>query len=180
MCRRSDIDTKINANIQIQDMGYESPCHIWTGSHSGNGRGGGYPRMSLDGQTVAVHIVTFTNKNGFVPGKKQIDHMCNNRMCVNPDHLQMVTHKQNQKLRIKRSRKVNDASNSLDVSQLCSNDTSIHDGGRTKILLIRELPEDEEASTENGYDGRYLPDHAFWETTGNVLSSPSNSSSSSK
>ena len=95
-------------------MGFEingvpSPCHIWTGSHSGDGRGGGYPRMSLDGQTVAVHIVAFTNKNGFVPGKKQIDHMCNNRLCVNEDHLQMVTHKKNQKLRIQRSRKDKDA-----------------------------------------------------------------------
>ena len=55
--------------------------------------------MSLDGQTVAVHIVSFTNKNGFVPGKKQIDHMCNNRLCVNEEHLQMVTHRKNQKLR---------------------------------------------------------------------------------
>ncbi len=60
--------------------------------------------MSLDGQTVAVHIVAYTNRFGFVPGKKQIDHMCNNRMCVNSDHLQMVTHKKNQKLRDLRSR----------------------------------------------------------------------------
>jgi HNH endonuclease len=60
--------------------------------------------MSLDGQTVAVHIVVFTNAKGFIPGKKQIDHMCNNRMCVNEDHLQMVTHKKNQRLRIERSK----------------------------------------------------------------------------
>jgi len=55
--------------------------------------------MSLNGQTVAVHIVSFVNKNGFVPGKKQIDHLCNNRMCVNPDHLEMVSHKENQRRR---------------------------------------------------------------------------------
>ena len=92
------------ANVAIVHLGFmidgiPSPCHIWQGSHSGDGRGGGYPRMSLDGQTVAVHIVSFTNKNGFVPGKKQIDHMCNNRLCVNEEHLQMVTHRKNQKLR---------------------------------------------------------------------------------
>jgi len=79
--------------------GKPSPCLLWLGSHSGNGRGGGYPRMSLDGQTVAVHIVSYVNTNGYVPGKKQIDHLCNNRMCVNPDHLEMVTHKTNQRRR---------------------------------------------------------------------------------
>lgn len=104
MCRREDIQTRIMSNVVETFTGYmidgvPSACHVWQGPDSGNGRGGGYPRMSLDGQTVAVHIVSFTNKNGFVPGKKQIDHMCNNRMCVRDDHLQMVTHKQNQKLR---------------------------------------------------------------------------------
>lgn len=53
--------------------------------------------MSLDGQTVAVHRVTFTLVNGYVPSKKQIDHVCRNRLCVrpHPDHLEMVTHREN-------------------------------------------------------------------------------------
>ena len=109
MCRRTDIHDKIMANVVVQFTGFylngkPSPCHVWQGGDSGTGRGGGYPRMSLDGQTVAVHIVSFVNKNGFVPGKKQIDHLCNNRMCVNPDHLEMVTHKTNQKRRAERAR----------------------------------------------------------------------------
>lgn len=104
MCRRTEIEEKISGNTKVEYLGFEidglpSPCHLWQGSHSGTGRGGGYPRMSLSGQTVAVHIVSYVNKNGYVPGKKQIDHLCNNRMCVNPDHLEMVTHKQNQKRR---------------------------------------------------------------------------------
>jgi len=68
--------------------------------------------MSLNGQTVAVHIVSFVNKNGFVPGKKQIDHLCNNRMCVNPDHLEMVTHKENQRRRDARNQEKANAKNS--------------------------------------------------------------------
>lgn len=75
------------------------PCQIWIGPTSGDGRGGGYPRMSLDGQTVAVHIVNWTNEHGFVPGKKQLDHLCRTRLCVNDKHLELVTHKQNQKRR---------------------------------------------------------------------------------
>lgn len=109
MCRRINIKDKIMSNVLITFLGYEidgvpSPCHIWQGSDSGNGRGGGYPRMSLDGQTVAVHIVSFVNANGFVPGKKQVDHLCNNRMCVNELHLEMVTHRENQKRRAKRAK----------------------------------------------------------------------------
>lgn len=108
MCRKSEINNKIILNIRETYLGFEiddmpSPCHIWQGSHSGIGRGGGYPRMSLDGQTVAVHIVAYVNTYGYVPGKKQIDHKCNNRMCCNPVHLEMVTHKQNQKRRALRS-----------------------------------------------------------------------------
>lgn len=99
MCRRTEIETKIRQNVLIVAQGYDTPCHIWQGSHSGTGRGGGYPRMSLDGQTVAVHRVMYVNTYGFVPGKKQIDHLCRNRMCVNPNHLEMVTHKENQRRR---------------------------------------------------------------------------------
>jgi len=92
--RRLAIVAKIIGNTERQ-----GDCLIWTGPTSGNGRGGGYGRMSLDGQTVAVHRVMFTCVAGYVPGKKQIDHRCRNRLCVNPEHLEMVTHKQNQKRR---------------------------------------------------------------------------------
>ncbi|MGH6859249.1 MAG: HNH endonuclease signature motif containing protein [Phyllobacterium sp.] len=81
----------------VRDEG--SGCLIWTGPTSGDGRGGGYPRMKLDGQTVAVHRVLFTHYHGYIPGKKQIDHRCNNRLCLEIEHHQMMTHKRNQKLR---------------------------------------------------------------------------------
>lgn len=99
MCRRSEIQEKVYSLVVITDLGFETPCHIWQGSHSGDGRGGGYPRMCLNGQTMAVHRVMYTNEHGIIPGKKQIDHKCRNRMCVNPEHLEMVTHKQNQRRR---------------------------------------------------------------------------------
>lgn len=98
--RRQSIHAKVMDRIEkVPHSTLEAPCWIWTGPSSGCGRGGGYPRMCLDGQTVAVHKVMFVNEHGFVPGKKQIDHKCRNRMCVNPDHLEMVTHLQNQKRR---------------------------------------------------------------------------------
>lgn len=103
--RRAAIVAKVLARVEISaegGRGLDTPCWLWTGPDSGSGRGGGYPRMSLDGATVAVHITMWVIENGPVPPRKQIDHRCSNRRCVNPDHLQMVTHKKNQKLRDER------------------------------------------------------------------------------
>lgn len=110
--RRDSVLKRIESNCSIEDRGMiiadkPSPCHIWQGGTSGNGRGGGYARMSLDGQTVAVHLVVFTHYFGYIPGKKQIDHLCNQRLCCNPAHLEMVSHLQNQKRRSER-RKLNE------------------------------------------------------------------------
>ncbi len=95
--RRQSIIDKVRESIEVDENG----CWVWQGPCSGGGRGGGYGRMSLNGQTVAVHRVVFTHYNGYIPGKKQIDHICRNRRCCNPDHLEMVTHKQNQRRRRK-------------------------------------------------------------------------------
>ncbi len=98
--RRESIISKLMSRILICP---ETQCWIWQGPTSGNGRGGGYGRMCLDNQTVATHLVSYTHFYGYIPSKKQIDHICNNRLCCNPTHLELVTHLQNQKRRSKRA-----------------------------------------------------------------------------
>lgn len=105
--RRDAIMLRIHERVDVVDTGFvldnkPSPCHLWTGPDSGTGRGGGYGRMSLNSQTVAVHLVVYTHYFGYIPGKKQVDHQCNRRACCNPAHLQLVSHRENQKLRAKR------------------------------------------------------------------------------
>lgn len=107
--RREFILNRIYERVEVQDLGFiqgnqPSPCHIWTGPDSGDGKGGGYSRMSLNSQTVAVHLVVYTHYYGYIPGKKQIDHLCNNRRCCNPVHLEMVTNLTNQRRRAKRAK----------------------------------------------------------------------------
>ncbi|MDX0426322.1 HNH endonuclease signature motif containing protein [Sinorhizobium medicae] len=97
--RRDRIRAKIMSRVRINPV---AGCWEWTGPDSGKkGRGKGYPRMSLDGQTVAVHIAMWTNEHGYIPGKKELDHACRNRLCVRPemDHVEMVTRKENAKRR---------------------------------------------------------------------------------
>ena len=106
--RRISILARLSAKSTIVDLGHivagrPSPCFIWQGGTSGNGRGGGYGRMSLDGFTVATHLVSFTHFFGYIPGKKQVDHLCNNRLCWNPQHLELVSHLTNQRRRSQRT-----------------------------------------------------------------------------
>jgi hypothetical protein len=93
MTRRERIWAKILGRVDMV-----ADCWIWTGPTSGEtGRGRGYPRMNLDGGTMAVHIVAFVLENGPIPPRKQVDHVCRNRLCVRPAHLEMVTHLRNQR-----------------------------------------------------------------------------------
>lgn len=110
--RRIAIISRLEQRCEIVDTGFKlnntpSPCHLWRGPTSGTGRGGNYGRMSLNGQTVATHIVAYTHYFGYVPGKKQIDHLCNNRLCCNPAHLELVSHITNQRRRAKRAKEIN-------------------------------------------------------------------------
>ena len=107
--RRQTVIEKIEERCDIVDTGFiingkPSPCHLWTGPTSGTGRGGGYGRMSLDGQTVATHIVAATHYFGYIPSKKQVDHLCMQRLCCNPPHLEIVTHLRNQRRRAAKQR----------------------------------------------------------------------------
>lgn len=80
----------------------ENGCLVWQGGTSGDGRGGGYGRICIDGATVATHRLVYVHFNGIIPPKKQVDHTCGNRLCCNHNHLELVTHKENQKRRARR------------------------------------------------------------------------------
>lgn len=65
-------------------------CHIWTGSRNSNG----YGKMSvLDAGTWYTHRIAYGIAHGHVP--PELDHLCGNRACFNPDRLEAVTHPEN-------------------------------------------------------------------------------------
>ena len=56
---------------------------------------GGYGRFGYGGKPRMAHRISWELLIGKIPVGLQIDHLCRNRTCVNPDHLEPVTRKEN-------------------------------------------------------------------------------------
>ena len=65
-------------------------CWFWKGA-----RANGYGYVRWKGKVEPAHRVVYRILRGPIPEGKELDHLCRNRPCVNPDHLESVTSKQN-------------------------------------------------------------------------------------
>lgn len=63
-------------------------CWIWTGALTG----AGYGNLKADGRWWCAHHISYILSVGPVPEGLELDHLCFNPPCVNPDHLEPVTH----------------------------------------------------------------------------------------
>jgi hypothetical protein len=66
-------------------------CWEWTGAHLKDG----YSRFKVDGRTVLAHRCAYELAVGPIPDGLTLDHLCRNRGCVNPAHLEPVTQREN-------------------------------------------------------------------------------------
>ena len=70
-------------------------CWLWTGERDLNG----YGKLCFDGKRLFAHRVAYELLVGRVPDGLELDHVacrgCTNRHCVNPGHLEPVTHREN-------------------------------------------------------------------------------------
>ena len=70
-------------------------CWIWTGGRSGNGYGlfwtGNY-RLNGSPIWMMAHRFPYQDIHGDVADGLELDHLCRVPLCVNPDHLEPVTH----------------------------------------------------------------------------------------
>ena len=89
--RRATLRERIEAKILKGDG-----CWVWNGQHDRNGYsvlhvGSGTP----EDRTVMVHREVLAWSVGALPPRMDVDHICHNPGCVNPDHLRLASRKQN-------------------------------------------------------------------------------------
>lgn len=75
------------ARVQLSQMG----CWQWLGSL----RPQGYGYIRFDGEQWRVHRLAYTKLIGEIPESSVLDHLCRNRGCVNPAHLEPVPNRTN-------------------------------------------------------------------------------------
>lgn len=72
-------------------------CWEWTGrlQHGGYGKSSAGSERDGSNRTVLVHRFIYNALTGVDIAGLDIDHLCKNRKCANPDHLEPVTRAEN-------------------------------------------------------------------------------------
>jgi hypothetical protein len=78
------------ANVEV---GHPAGCWWWRGKINNNGYGIlPVGRRTLgEARTVMAHRFAYEDLVALIPDGMVIDHLCKNRRCVNPDHVEVVT-----------------------------------------------------------------------------------------
>lgn len=66
-------------------------CVVWTGCLNSRG----YGVVSFRGSRVLTHRLSYEAQVGPIADGMTIDHLCRNKRCVHPDHLEVVTREEN-------------------------------------------------------------------------------------
>jgi hypothetical protein len=68
---------------RLQNYTVVDDCHIWNGWCQQDG----YGRMKVRGKDEYVHRLAYVQHVGLIPDGMAVGQLCDNRRCINPDHL---------------------------------------------------------------------------------------------
>lgn len=73
--------------VEVQPNG----CWLWKGTKDKDG----YGKFTIKYVTIRSHRFAYEVNKGQIPEGMQIDHLCRNHDCVNPDHMEVVSPREN-------------------------------------------------------------------------------------
>jgi len=79
---------RLEPNPELIEVDTNTNCHNWLG---GTFLDTGYGRVVIQRETWLVHRWFYTQRFGEIPDDLDLDHLCRNIVCCNPDHLEAVT-----------------------------------------------------------------------------------------
>lgn len=69
----------------------QGECWVWPRALDFDG----YTKVYFYGKQVRTHVASYETFKGPIPPGLEPDHLCRNRPCINPEHLEAVTHRVN-------------------------------------------------------------------------------------
>jgi hypothetical protein len=91
MIKREKLLNQKSSFSSFFEEGLEDACWLWSGSSRSNGRYGIY---HLSGRPEEAHVCSYLIFRGDIPTGMLVHHTCQNKLCVNPKHLELTTNKE--------------------------------------------------------------------------------------
>jgi hypothetical protein len=89
----STLLARFTAKYRVQTTGKR--CWLWTGAKDSSGYGQMRGEGGIHAKVEQAHRIAWQIFRGPIPAGLEIDHLCEVKACVNPDHLEPLTQAQN-------------------------------------------------------------------------------------